>query len=65
MTARLDPYRGEPVPEGSYDPALKRAFETACQLHDQLLGEDLEEGFDSLAPIVSGYSTTEPSARRV
>jgi hypothetical protein len=64
VTAGLDPYKGEPVPEGSYDLPLKRAFERACRLHDRLYGEDPDEGFEALAPIVAGYSTSEPSARR-
>jgi hypothetical protein len=56
-TAGLDPFRGEPVPEGSYDLALKRAFERACRLHQQL--EEASEPFEGLVPAAAGYS---PSA---
>jgi hypothetical protein len=69
VTASLDPFKGEPVPEGAYDQALKRAFERACRLHSQLGGqvdceEAVSEGFDGMVPVIPGYSTSEPSARR-
>jgi hypothetical protein len=62
VTAGLDPFQGEPVPEGSYDLALKRACERACRLHQQL-GETSER-FAVMVPVVAGYSASEPSARR-
>jgi hypothetical protein len=60
VTASLDPFKGEPVPEGAYDQALKRAFERACRLHERLNGEE----FEGMVPVVAGYSTSAPSARR-
>lgn len=62
VTASL--YPDQPAPEASYDLALKRAFERACQLHEQLGSEHLDEELVALAPFVGGYSTSEPSARR-
>jgi hypothetical protein len=66
VTAGLDPFKGEPVPEAAYDQALKRAFERACRLHNQLGGEPAcdEAGAEFMVPVVAGYSTSEPSARR-
>jgi hypothetical protein len=62
VTAGLDPFQGEPVPEDSYDLALKRAFERACRLHRQL--EEASEPFEGMVPVVASYSTSEPAARR-
>jgi hypothetical protein len=64
VTAGLDPFQGEPVPEGSYDLALKRAFERACRLHEQLNGEEPSAPFEGMVPVAAGYSTSAPSARR-
>ncbi len=60
--AGLDPFRGEPVPEGAYDLALKRAFERACRLHQQL--EEAGDRFKTLVPVAAGYPASEPAARR-
>ncbi len=69
VTARLDPFLGEPISETAYDQAMTRAFERACRLHNQLGGEpvceEAGEDFEGMVPIVAGYSTSEPSARRV
>ncbi|HSS50880.1 MAG TPA: hypothetical protein VLX28_18215 [Thermoanaerobaculia bacterium] len=64
VTAGLDPFMGEPVPEAAYDLALKRAFERACRLHEELNGEEASERFEGMMPVVAGYSASEPSARR-
>ncbi|HEV7506970.1 MAG TPA: hypothetical protein VGS07_18920 [Thermoanaerobaculia bacterium] len=64
-TARLDPYKGAPVPEGSYDLALKRAFERAYRLHQQINGNDASDRFQGLVPVLTGQSTSEPAAGRV
>jgi hypothetical protein len=68
VTAGLDPFKGKPVPEAAYDQALKRAFERACRLHNQLGGqldcEEAGEGFEGMVPVIPGYSASEPSARR-
>ena len=48
ITAGLDPFQGEPVPEGSYDLALRRACERVCRLHRQL--EVAGEPFEGLVP---------------
>ena len=67
-TVSLDPFQGEPVPEDAYDQALKRAFERACRLHNQLggrlAGEEDSGKFEGMVPAVACYSTPVPSARR-
>ncbi len=68
VTANLDPYLGEPVPESAYDLALSRAFERACRLHRELAGEAEETdeigGIELMVPVVAAYSASAPSARR-
>lgn len=61
VTAGLDPFKGEPVPEGSYDLALKRAFERASRLHEQWKEAS---DFEDMVPVASAYSSSGPSARR-
>lgn len=68
VTASLDPFLGEPIPESAYDRAMTRAFERACRLHNQLGGEpacdEAGEDFEGMVPVVAGYSTSAPVARR-
>jgi len=57
----------QPVPEGSYEKALDRAFERACRLHERLGGRSpIEggEGMDAPAAVAAGYSPSVPAGRR-
>ena len=69
VTVSLDPFKGKAVPEAAYDQALQRAFERACRLHSQL-GQQVDceeagsEEFEGMVPVIPGYSSSAPSARR-